>query len=608
MRIMMIVLVWIRIKLSSFRNKLTFSFLIITIIPLILIGILSFRLSYDIAKDGILNSVTYSSNQLNESLTNRFKHMEYASNSMQYYMYTLILQPSASVSDQLDRFNYIKNNISNLESTFNFVKINVYTRPELLFSNQGITFFKIKDLSRRGVTEEELKQNLNQLQWRLQMNQEEPVVVSNSNGKWDYITVYNAFKKQDSHNLEYAYFIDINEKEISGMLSISSPDPSVQSYIVDKSGRIISHPDHAKLNTTIDQGELQAIFHSAGHPLSFGQSQLIAHFNTVSDWYVVTDVPNRYISEHINILVNILLMTVFLVIIVAIVISFFISNSLSTKVRRMSKVMSYFALQETNEKLVDLHIPIKPDHIYRDELDHLSHVFNMMVQKMNDNFDKMLELNLQEEKLRYQLLQSKINPHFLYNILESIKTCQSLGRIEDANTMITRLARFYRLILKKGDELISIEDEWLIASLYLDMEKVNIRTISWSITMDDDIQHFLIPKFTLQPLLENCILHALSGSGKPLRMAVCIQYLDEDIVISIKDNGVGIPTDRLKQIRSSLEQKTIHAEQFYAMNNVSMRLSLYGKHATGLQIESEEGAGTTVTLRFPQMLPDDMEF
>lgn len=276
MRIMMIVLVWIRIKLSSFRNKLTFSFLIITIIPLILIGILSFRLSYDIAKDGILNSVTYSSNQLNESLTNRFKHMEYASNSMQYYMYTLILQPSASVSDQLDRFNYIKNNISNLESTFNFVKINVYTRPELLFSNQGITFFKIKDLSRRGVTEEELKQNLNQLQWRLQMNQEEPVVVSNSNGKWDYITVYNAFKKQDSHNLEYAYFIDINEKEISGMLSISSPDPSVQSYIVDKSGRIISHPDHAKLNTTIDQGNCKPSFIAQAIPChSVNRSSLL---------------------------------------------------------------------------------------------------------------------------------------------------------------------------------------------------------------------------------------------------------------------------------------------------------------------------------------------
>ncbi|WP_248927176.1 cache domain-containing sensor histidine kinase [Paenibacillus hamazuiensis] len=607
MRIMSAIPLWIRIKLSSFRNKLTFSFLLIAIVPLILVGVLSFRLSYNIARDGILNSVTYSSNRLNESLTNRFQQMEYASNAMQYYMYTLILQPSISVSDQLDRFNYIKNNISNLDSTFNFVNINVYTKPDLLFSNQGITFFKIADLSKRGFTEEVLKQNVNRLQWRLLTNYEEPFVVQSPAGKRDYITVYNAFKKQDSDNLEYAYFIDIDEKEISAVLAGSSPDPAVQSYIVDKSGRIVSHPNHDKLNTAIDPKELQAIIQSGGRPLSFGQSQIIAHFNPVTNWYVVTDVPNRYVTEHINILVDILLITVLLVIVAAVVTSFFISNNLSTKVRRMSKVMSAFTLQETNEKLTDLHIPVVPEHIYRDELDHLAHVFNMMVRKINDNFDKMLELNLQEEKLRYQLLQSKINPHFLYNILESIKTCQSLGRIEDANAMITRLAKFYRLILRKGDELVTIEDEWQIASLYLDMEKVNVGALSWTVTMDDGIRHFLIPKFSLQPLLENCIRHAWTGTGKTLRISVGIHYFDEDIAIYIKDNGAGIAADRLKQIRDSLGQKSVHAERFYALNNVHMRLILYGKSAAGLHIDSEEGAGTTVILRFPQMISDNME-
>jgi two-component system sensor histidine kinase YesM len=598
---------WIRIKLSSFQNKLKFSFLIITIIPLILTGLLSYRLSYNIARDGILDSVTYTSNQLNETLANRFKQMEYASNSMQYYMYSLVLQPNASVSNQLDWFSYINNNISRLNYTFHLISINLYTKSDLVFSDQGISFFKINDLFKRGVTEEELKHNLNQLKWALLPGHEEPIVLSNSTGKRDIITVYSAFKKQDTDKLEYAYFIDIDEKEISDLLSSSSPNPTVQSYIVDKNGQIISHPDHAKLNKIIDPEELKSIFKSDGHPLSFGDSRIIAHYNKLTEWYVVTNVSNHYIKDHTNILVNILLITVLLVIIAAIATSFFISNSLSKKIRRMSKVMTSFTLQDTNEKLIDVRIPIEPDYIYRDELDRLAHIFNLMVQKTNENFDKILSLNLQEEKLRYQLLQSKINPHFLYNILDSIKACQSLNRIEDANTMITGLAKFYRLILKKGDELISIEDEWQIASLYLEMEKVNNRALSWTITMDDGIKHFLIPKFTMQPLLENCIRHALSSSKEQFRIVISIHYLEEAILITIKDNGVGIRADRLGLIRGSLEQKTINSEQFYAMNNVNLRLSLYANYGAGLQINSEEGKGTTVSIIFPQMLHDGIE-
>lgn len=582
------------------------SFLLISVVPIVLLGILSYKLSYNIARDGIVNSVSYSGNQLNEALTNRFKQMENASNAMQYYLYTLILQPSSSITEQLDKFSYLKNNISNLQYTFDFFNISIYTTPEFLFSNQGLTFFKIKELNKHGVSSEFLETHLNQLHWGLFKDLKEPFMTTGSSDPKTYISSYSAFKKQSAEDLEYVFFIDIDENEISKMLADSSPDPSVVSMLVDRDGTIISHIDRSRLGASIDKSMMGVIKSNSGKTVSFRDRQLIVNHNNVTDWYVVTDVPNEYIMDNVNVLVNILLIMLVIVIIAAVLAGLFISNNLSTKIRRMSKVMSSFTIQDANQKLIQLHIPIDPDKIYRDELDRLAFVFNAMVDKMDNNFDKLLEMSLHEENLRYQLLQAKINPHFLYNILESIKTCQSLGRIDDANAMLSRLAKFYRQILKKGDELISIQDELDIATLYLEMEKLSHNhAFAWTITKEHQIEHFLIPKFTLQPLLENCVRHGLSTTGRKLNIHISVQYIDEEIRIRIEDNGVGISQSRLEQIRETITAKTVDADLFYGISNVNVRLSKYAMNGKGLDLESEEGRGTVVIVSIQQMIPDE---
>ncbi|MFB5675233.1 sensor histidine kinase [Paenibacillus terreus] len=599
---------FLRFHFSSFRNKLIFGFFLIAIIPLVVISLLSYQLSFKIARDGILESVTYSSNQLNSSLANRFEQMEYAANAMQYYMYTLVLEPSHSITSQLDKYSYIKNNISNLNYTFHFVNINVYTRPDLLFSNQGINFFKLDELSGRGLSQADLQQQLNRMQWRLFPGQREPFVKSGSTASRDYLSVFNAFKKKASSQLEYVYFIDIDEREIARLLADSSPDPSVQTYIVDSSGYIVSHPDLTKLGTMIGTDMMHTVLNNPSSPVSFNKTQLIIHHNDISGWYVITEVPDTYIRHHTNVLVNILLVMILLVVMIALFASLFISNSLSSKVRRMAKVMSSFRLNDTHHQILELHMPVSTEKAYLDELDQLSLVFNSMIHRINDNFRTMLVMNLQEEKLKFQLLQSKINPHFLYNILESIKTCQSLGRIDEANAMITRLAKFYRLILKKGDELITIRDELEIAVLYLELEKVNhSRSLTWNIVQAEQSEHFLIPKFTLQPLIENSIRHGLR-SGEVLDIQISVEYGDEDMIISVRDNGTGMPAAKLADIRTSLGRKNADTKRYYGINNVHKRLSLYSNGRSGLHIDSAEGHGTTVSVFFQQMLPDDEEF
>ena len=105
-----------------------------------------------------------------------------------------------------------------------------------------------------------------------------------------------------------------------------------------------------------------------------------------------------------------------------------------------------------------------------------------MQSTIRQNLQSILELSLTEERLKYQLLQSQINPHFLYNILGSIKTCQSLGKLETAGQMITDLTRFYRLTLRKSGELITLRDELEIITLYLNMEKLCLNnSLDWKL-------------------------------------------------------------------------------------------------------------------------------
>ena len=217
-------------------------------------------------------------------------------------------------------------------------------------------------------------------------------------------------------------------------------------------------------------------------------------------------------------------------------------------------------------------------------------------------------LSINEERLKYQLLQSQINPHFLYNILGTIRTCQALGKLDIADQMLTNLTAFYRLTLRKSKELIPIKDELEIARLYLEMEKLCHKdNLNWEINAEDGIENFTICKFTLQPFLENSILHGLSADTPEVFISIQVLYGDDTVVISIEDNGAGMSPETLEQLRYAIDNKVINYEKHFGISNVSARISnpLYGNGS--VRIDSHPGNGTYVTIEFQQMEDTDEE-
>lgn len=146
---------------------------------------------------------------------------------------------------------------------------------------------------------------------------------------------------------------------------------------------------------------------------------------------------------------------------------------------------------------------------------------------------------------------------------------------------------------------------WKLPGFYLEMEKLCHKdNLDWEIEAEDGIENFLICKFTLQPFLENSILHGISSGTPAVFISIHVLYGDDTVVISIEDNGAGMDSETLAQLRHAIEHNVIDYEKHFGISNVSSRISnpLYGNGS--VRIRSNPGNGTYVTIEFEQMEED----
>ena len=122
-----------------------------------------------------------------------------------------------------------------------------------------------------------------------------------------------------------------------------------------------------------------------------------------------------------------------------------------------------------------------------------------------------------------------------------------------------------------------------------------------SITLEDGIENFLICRFTLQPLLENCILHGISAGTPNILIRIAAAYGDDTVLLKIEDNGAGIPPEKLQELRQSLQDQTVNYEKHFGICNVNARISSRHYGSGRIQIESSLCQGTCVTIEFDQM-------
>ncbi len=235
-----------------------------------------------------------------------------------------------------------------------------------------------------------------------------------------------------------------------------------------------------------------------------------------------------------------------------------------------------------------------------DEIGELENNFNYMVEEMNLLLSQRYETGKSLKDFELKALQAQINPHFLYNTLDLIYWISQKNNDKDVCDIVIKMSKFYRLVLSGGEDFITVQDEFTLTQLYVDLQNLRFKTkINLICKIDEEIKDFGILKLMLQPIVENSIIHGIRESAidKP-EILLSFKKIDDMIEIIIKDNGRGISKDNIVKLMHD-EKENVSKKGGYGIYNIMERLkSFYGDNHY-FNIESKLNEYTLISIKVP---------
>jgi two-component system sensor histidine kinase YesM len=234
------------------------------------------------------------------------------------------------------------------------------------------------------------------------------------------------------------------------------------------------------------------------------------------------------------------------------------------------------------------------------EIANLSYDFNYMIKHIDELIKKNYLAELNEKTSRLIALEAQLNPHFLYNTLQVISTEALINDQPRIHLMITSLASILRYTIKGGD-FVSLHSELEYVNHYVLLQKMRLsEKLEVSIETDEAAQDILIPKISIQTLVENSILHGMGKNGNSIHITITSRLKEEYLSITVSDDGCGISQDYLDKLKEDFAKNTVsHGNSEIGLINLNSRLRLLYNSQASMQIKSEAGLYTTINLLIP---------
>ena len=397
---------------------------------------------------------------------------------------------------------------------------------------------------------------------------------------------------------EAAWFsLDLSFSSISSYINHVSIGQRGYCFLMDREGNIVYHPQQQLLYAGLKSEDTESLASLADG--TYVADTVIYCVNSIqdSDWRVVgvsyvDEMVNRNVTEMIHL--SCLLAVVVLA--AAVLTSWLLFRLLGHPLRGLADAMERFEADAD-------HFTYRPVGGTR-EVQELSNSFEHMVLRIQQLMTTVREEEVNLRKTELKALQAQINPHFLYNTLDSIAWMCEQGRNTDAVKMVHALARLFRISISKGHELIPISKEIEHAESYLQIQKYRYKNqFTYEFQVDPECLDYYCNKITLQPIIENAINHGLDLLVEEGRITVQVCQDGEDILFFVQDNGVGMSEEQLRTIL----QHDPKDRTGIGIKNVNDRLKIYFGKQYGLHISSELDVGTCVEIRMPKIKEGDYE-
>lgn len=393
---------------------------------------------------------------------------------------------------------------------------------------------------------------------------------------------------------EGVFFIDLNYSAISELCNQSMVGNQGYAFILDAEGNIVYHPQQQQLYNELQTENISLIMGTDQDTVLFGKGSGEKLYSISrsekTGWTVVNCVRLEELLRKSNKAQSLYVLVAMGLMIVALFFSRFISRSITQPIQQLCDSME--RVQEGDFSVSDIVVESQ------NEIGSLTKSFNVMTHRIQELMEQNIREQEAKRKSELKALQSQINPHFLYNTLDSIIWMAEGKKNEEVVLMTASLARLLRQSISNEDEVVSIGQEVEYARGYLTIQKMRYKDkMEFQIEVDPSILHIPLIKLVLQPVIENAIYHGLKYKESKGLLLVKGFMKNDNAVLQVIDNGVGMDEETLAHIYE--RHKVNYQSNGVGVYNVQKRLQLYYGNEYGITYESKKGEGTTATITIP---------
>lgn len=389
--------------------------------------------------------------------------------------------------------------------------------------------------------------------------------------------------------------VDMNYSSIEQLLEKANTDTSGEYvYLMAPDGEIIYHPKQNLIHMGLyEENNTEAAgYEDTTVKENFHGEKRLVTVKTISytGWKLISVVPMKSFSMGMTGMRNLVVLLVALTVLTVVILNQMVSARISKPLRRLNDSVKEWEAGNMNP---DIYIGGSM------EVEHLGKTLRSTVAQIRQLMDDIVVEQEEKRKSELDALQSQINPHFLYNTLDSIVWMITGERYDDAVFMITQLASLFRISLSKGKTVIKIEDEVKHARNYMNIQKIRYKnSFEVDFQIEEDILDGCIVKLVLQPLLENAIYYGMEFMDGEGEIHVRGYRKDKDVYLEVEDNGLGMPEEEAAELLNGKERPHKHGSGV-GLVNVHSRLKLRFGEAYGLVIHSCPDEGMMVQIHIP---------
>ncbi|MDL2236839.1 sensor histidine kinase [Christensenellaceae bacterium OttesenSCG-928-K19] len=412
--------------------------------------------------------------------------------------------------------------------------------------------------------------------------------------------ICNARLFYGADNEPYAIsLVNMKESVLTAALTVDNRDSGSTYLIMDSAGKPIVHSEHSFLNVYTERLPFvdQILSDHDSFLFTINETDYLVNWvpSNILDWYIVSFTPLDYIQANaFNAMTNAIIVFAISMVLAAFL-SFVFSKNLTGSIMELSTLFN---------KIEQGDFTVRATIKGNDEINQLAQQFNSMLGQLQNTVKALSDEQIEKQMIEINALQEQINPHFLYNTLESINSLAIIKGYTDISRLVLALSRMLRLSVNKGQLHLTLSQEVEHVQNYLYIQNIrhdNKFTLRYRIA--PELENYPVIKLLFQPLVENSILHGFESKETNCVMYIRAVLKDDRVVIAVVDNGSGIDDDTLENINDILQNGKKPSRRIYGIFNINQRIHLHYGNEYGLRYESAYGHYTKITITLPYTKP-----